>query len=202
MQNKRLTVAAAAAGFVACSAPGNAAGLLGLYVGAEVGQSRVEGTATETFTDLSSATYTEEIDKSHAAFAAVVGVRPVSLAGAEVDYIDFDNASGMLFGNPADISMKGAAVFGVLYLPVPVIDIYLKVGVANLESTVNGSICSPCACSVCRHAFQLDRTSTSGAGGAGLQYRINSWALRAEYERFNAAGRNPSLLSLGLTWSF
>jgi hypothetical protein len=26
--------------------------------------------------------------------------------------------------------------------------------------------------------------------------------VRAEYERFNAAGENPSLLSAGITWSF
>lgn len=100
--------------------------------------------------------------------------------------------------------MKGAAAFGVLYLPVPIVDVYGKAGVARLDSTVKGSICSPCACSfqICRSSFQLNRTNTSGAFGVGAQYRYGSWAVRAEYERFNAAGGNPSLLSAGITWSF
>jgi hypothetical protein len=40
------------------------------------------------------------------------------------------------------------------------------------------------------------------AGGGGAQYKFGSWAVRAEYERFNAAGGNPSLLSAGVTWAF
>ena len=98
--------------------------------------------------------------------------------------------------------MKGAAAFGVLYLPVPVVELFVKAGAARLESTVNGSFCSPCACGICRYSFQLSRTNTSGAGGVGAQYRFGRWAARAEYERFNAAGGNPSLLSAGITWNF
>jgi hypothetical protein len=36
----------------------------------------------------------------------------------------------------------------------------------------------------------------------GAQYKFGSLAVRAEFERFNAAGEHPSLLTLGLTWSF
>lgn len=178
--------------------------LLGLYVGGAIGQSRVEATASQTFTDIASATYTEGIDKRHAASELMLGARPISLLGAEIDYIDFGKPSGSLFGNPADVSMKGSAAFGVLYLPAPIVDIYVKAGVARLEGTVNGSICSPCACSVqqCRFYFQLNRTNASGAGGVGAQYKFGPWVVRAEYERFNAAGGNPRLLSLGITWTF
>jgi hypothetical protein len=175
---------------------------LGMYVGGAVGQARVEGTASQVQADIFPVTYTEDIDKSHAAFKVMLGARPISLLGAEIAYIDFGEPSGNLFGYPADISIKGAAAFGVLYLPVPIVDVFLKAGVARLESTVNGSFCSPCACEVCRYSFQLNRTNTSGAGGIGAQYKFGSWAVRAEYERFNAAGGNPSLLSAGITWSF
>jgi len=48
----------------------------------------------------------------------------------------------------------------------------------------------------------LDRTNTGFAAGAGAQFKLGSWAVRAEYERFNAAGANPSLVSLGVTWTF
>jgi opacity protein-like surface antigen len=50
--------------------------------------------------------------------------------------------------------------------------------------------------------FRLDRTNTNFAAGAGVQVKFCSWAARAEYERFNAAGGNPSLVSLGLTRKF
>jgi hypothetical protein len=92
-------------------------------------------------------------------------------------------------------------------LPVPVIDLYVKGGLARLQSTLSGSYRNydleclppvPCGTTL----FQLSRTDTSGAGGVGAQYKFGSWAVRAEYERFNAAGENPSLLSAGITWTF
>jgi hypothetical protein len=85
---------------------------------------------------------------------------------------------------------------------LPVVDIYLKAGVARLESTLRFSYCGPCACNFCLNSPELEHTNTSGAGGVGAQYRFGSWAIRAEYERFNAAGGNPSLLSAGITWTF
>lgn len=178
--------------------------LLGLYVGGAFGQSHVETTVSQVLGDITPTSQTESIDKTHAAFKAILGARPISLVGAEIEYMNFGEASGSLFGNPADISMKGEAAFGVLYLPVPIVDLFLKAGLARLESTVNGGICSPCACDfqLCRSSFRLNRSNVSGAGGVGIQYRFGSWGVRAEYERFNAAGGNPSLLSAGVTWSF
>ena len=32
--------------------------------------------------------------------------------------------------------------------------------------------------------------------------KFGAWAVRAEYERFNAAGGNPTLVSLGIMWIF
>ena len=36
----------------------------------------------------------------------------------------------------------------------------------------------------------------------GAQFKLGAWAVHAEYERFNAAGGNPNLVSLGVTWTF
>ena len=52
------------------------------------------------------------------------------------------------------------------------------------------------------------RSSTNFAFGAGVQYKLGSlpalgsFALRAEYERFQFGGENPSQVSFGLTWTF
>jgi hypothetical protein len=176
--------------------------LLGLYIGGAIGQSRVVETAeTACACDLDPGTIlTERFDKTHLAFQVALGARPISLLGAEIDYIDFGKPGGVAYTFPESASIKGVAAFGLLYLPVPVVDIYLKAGAARLESTLGFSYCGPCACDSCLNSVQLERTNTSGAGGVGAQYRFGSWAVRVEYERFNAAGAKPSLLSAGITW--
>lgn len=178
--------------------------LFGMYIGGAIGQSQVAARASyPTIVNLNPG----EFKENHSAFKVVVGIRPISLVGAELAYIDFGHPRGSIFDYPADSSLKGAAAFGVLYLPLPIVDLYLKAGFARLQSNLSGfypvgdNICvlgAPCGTAL----FQLNRTNTSGAGGVGAQYKIGSWAVRAEYERFNAAGGNPSLLSAGITWTF
>jgi opacity protein-like surface antigen len=83
-------------------------------------------------------------------------------------------------------------------------------GLARMQSTVNGGTpahaCTlpmqECTSTAVPPPFQQDRTNTGFPTGAGAQFKFGSWAVRAEYERFTAAGENPSLLSLGLTWRF
>jgi hypothetical protein len=184
--------------------------LLGLYAGAAVGQSRLEATGQRTYA-LGNVYYdTGSFNENHIGFKILVGIRPMSLLGAEVAYTDFGHPSGGFGSYPANVSMKGGSAFGVLYLPVPIVDVFLKAGVARIQSEINGTgyfgpNCSsngPCPAYVGLAPFQLNRTNTSGAGGVGAQYKIGSWAVRAEYERFNAAGGSPSLLSAGITWTF
>jgi opacity protein-like surface antigen len=171
-----------------------AADLLGAYVGVGVGQSRVEVTTSSFYGGY---VPSQDFRENHSAFKVMVGIRPISMLGGEIAYVDFGHPSGSLFGYPADASIKGAAAFGVLYLPIPIVDIYVKAGLARLESSVSGGDPYPVTCGIpCGpQLFQLNRTNTSGAGGVGAQYKFGSWAVRAEYERFNAAGGNPSLLS-------
>jgi len=195
------------AAFALLARPGGKAvaeGSLGLYVGGAIGQSRVvEATETSCACDIDPGVIlAEKFDKTHLAFQGALGVRPISLLGAEIGYIDFGKPNGEAYTFPESASIKGEAAFGVLYLPLPVVDIYLKAGVARLESTLKFSYCGPCACNICLNHILLARTNTSGAGGVGAQYRFGPWAVRVEYERFNAGGGNPSLLSAGMTWTF
>jgi hypothetical protein len=171
-------------------------GRLGLYVGGAVGESRVEANSKEFSVD--------NFKADHSAFKFMLGLRPLPVIGAEVEYIDFGHPKSNLNGGPADATLKGAAAFGVLYLPVPLFDIYGKAGLARLQSTVNGISeiqpqCVPCAPAL----FRLNRTDTHFAAGAGAAYKTGALAIRAEYEYFNVSGSaNPALVSLGLTWTF
>ncbi len=207
----RLRVAMAAA-VSACTAlafappPASAAGLLGLYAGGSVGQSSV----TSNFGGLASP-FPDHFDKNDFAFKLMAGLRPIPLLGAEIEYIDFGHPHGSLAGLPADVSLHGVAAFGVLYLPVPVVDVFLKAGVANLQDSSNGFFYQLCPgsgtglpganCSP-RGLLHQNNSTTDFAVGAGVQYKFGSLALRGEYERFASDGGNPELLSVGVTWSF
>ena len=143
--------------------------LLGMYIGGAIGQSQVIADAS--YPTIANP-YPGEFRENHSAFKAMLGIRPISLIGAEVDYIDFGHPSGNIFSYRGNASLKGAAAFGILYLPVPVIDLYLKAGAARLQSNLSGfypngdNVCllrEPCGTA----PFQLNRTNTSGAGGVG-----------------------------------
>jgi hypothetical protein len=188
-----------------------AADPLGLYVGAAVGQSGVTGKVANPSAAIAvfPVPTSDVFDEEHSALKVMVGLRPIPLVGAEFSYLDLGNPSGSLFGFPASASMKGESAFGILYLPVPVVDVFAKAGAARLQSTFRGfapngipdNICVagvPCGTS----PFQQERTTTAFAAGAGAQFKLGAWAIRAEYERFNVAGEAPHLASLGLTWSF
>jgi opacity protein-like surface antigen len=172
--------------------------LLGLYAGGAVGQSQVRAGAP--------AFSGNEFEANHSAFKVMVGVRPISRVGVELAYIDFGHPSSFLGfpanAGPVNVTMNGAAALGILYLPVPIVDIYAKAGLARLQSTVNYSLALGRPCGITTptcNAFSLDRTNTNFAAGAGAQFKIGSCAVRAEYERFEADGANPSLWSVGVT---
>ena len=184
--------------------------LLGLYAGVAVGQSRVEATGETMSTSGNVYNDTGRFDENHSAFKAMVGFRPISLVGAEVAYTYFGHPSGRFNPDRADDLMRGVSAFGVLYLPVPIVDVFLKAGVSRIRSKLNGTGFEAPNCSsnescpeyVSSTPFLLNRTTTGGAGGVGAQYKFGPLAVRAEYERFNAAGGHPSLLSAGITWTF
>ena len=145
----RLAAAAALALALALpSAAARADDLLGLYLGGGVGQSRVDANGAQ----FSYGSFRE----NHSAFKGLVGIRPIPLVGAEVEYIDFGHPRGTLGGIPADVALKGAAAFGVGYVPLPIGALFVKAGLARLRSTVNGvevvgtPACNPGPCMVQR----------------------------------------------------
>ena len=177
---------------------------LGFYAGAAVGESQVD-TGSGGVAAIGSPDHFKE---NHSAFKIMAGIRPLATLGAEVAYFDFGHPSGTLGGTPADVSMKGVSAFAVLYLPVPLVDIYLKAGAARLQSSINGTVSQACPggsvpiCPPPTAPFHEDRTNTNFAGGAGAQMKFGSLGVRAEYERFTTVEGNPGLVSLGLIWTF
>ncbi len=179
---RHIAVALCATGALALAAGPAQAGVPGadLYLGVGIGRSNA---------DVSAADLGElEFDKKDTAWKVFFGGRFLKFAGAELDYIDFGKPSG---GN-AELKYKGLAGYGLFYLPIPlpVLDVYLKGGLARVK---------------------YDGTATSGgisakdtkfAYGAGLQLKFASFSIRGEYERFKAEGSKPSLLSVGFSKHF
>jgi hypothetical protein len=189
----------------------HAVDLLGIYVGASVCDAHVrakDDVAFVTATPGEGGYVTNEsgsLNESHVAFKLMAGIRPIPLLGVEVSYFDFGRASGSFNLYPASVSENGEAVFGLLYLPVPLVDVFVKAGVASIRSDIRGTgeiICID----VCPFAptlpFSLKHTDYSGAYGVGAQFKLGAFAIRAEYERFHAASSHPDLLSAGVTWNF
>jgi hypothetical protein len=168
--------------------------LLGLYVGGAAGQSQVEATAPDV----------TNFNEKHSAFKFMLGIRPISLVGVEIAYDDFGHPSRTSGFLATDVTMKGESAFGVLYLPVPIVDVFLKAGLARIVSTATTNIVCPLGylCPELASPEPERRTNVGIARGAGVQVKIGSLAVRGEYERFNAAGGNPSLLSVGIILIF
>ena len=175
--------------------------LLGLYFGGALGQSQLEAGIPTVGAPFGTYNFKE----NHSAYKVMVGVRPISLLGAEFEYMDLGHPTSSVGTMTNDVSIKGSGVFALLYLPIPVIDVFVKAGFARLQTSstsydpqVNCGIAPNPNCPY----TQWHDTSTDVGAGAGVQFKLLSWAMRGEYEQFHAAGGYPKLLSIGVTYTF
>jgi opacity protein-like surface antigen len=201
------------------SAPAFAVDVLGVYVGAAGGRGQVETGSLESPVPAT-VPIPPDFKANHSAFKLVAGIRPLSLIGAEVAYIDFGHPSKSLgsgfstvnqaigYSASGDVRLNGTAAFGILYLPIPVVDVYAKAGMARLKTTANVTLqlSVPIATCVvaqfCQVSQQSSRTDTGFAAGAGVGFKLGPVAIHAEYERFSTSGAFPALTTLGVTYTF
>jgi hypothetical protein len=183
---RHLFILGAIAAIALNSVSAHADDAIGLYAGGAAGQANVQASDSHFSGD--------SFKENHTAFKVMVGVRPLPTVGGELEYIHFGHPDGMIDNQPADVNMRGAAGFAVFYLPIPVVNLYGKIGLARIQSTLNetnnGAL------------FRFDRTNTDIAGGVGVQAKFGPLAIRAEGEIFSAEGSHPRLLSIGATWTF
>ena len=179
------------------SAPARADNPLGLYIGAGVGESHVRNDNLSGFVE------------NHTGWKALIGVRPISLIGAELEYTDFGHpgasgvtvAPGLTYN--VDASQKATSVFGLLYAPLalPIVDFYGKAGFSRLQSVINASCATPATCGA-NPTYNNESTDTRFAYGLGAQATFLGLGVRAEYERISSSGGSPDLYSLIATWTF
>jgi hypothetical protein len=168
-----------------------AADLVGFYAGGAFGQAQVEA-GVPSFGSFK---------KDHSAYQVMAGLRPIAPFGVELAYLDFGHPNGTVGGWPTDLSMKGPAAFAAMYLPLPLLDLYAKAGIARLQSRLTTVTTYPCAPPGC-NVFRVERTDSRFAAGVGVQVKLGSWTLRGEYARFSVAGGTPGMTSIGLMRTF
>ena len=172
-------------------------GLTGAYVGGGIGESRVEA-GTSGLAPSSS-----NFDQSHLGYQLDFGIHPAGTPLAlELEYLDLGQADLKNFPGPGfltgTVSQRGEGLFLLFYLPTPIVQVYAKAGGSHITTHADFRYCGVDTCSF----PSLNPTNNAFAFGAGLQWTVGPWALRGEYERFNAGGGNPSLLTVGVTWTF
>ena len=220
VSNRLARRAGAAAGLVAAFAlvpqARAATNVFNMYVGAAYARSNLRARDSSPIPFIGSGPL-NSFDRSDSGYQFSLGARGLELLGAEVDY--FDLGSGIVsnaYGAPAvgtvsgaSLSQKGEAAFGVLYLPVPIIDIYVKAGVDRISSDLGARFTPQGICTAVgtvgtcpSESLALHKTTSGLALGAGAQWQFGNWGLRAEYERFTAYGGHPDLVSLGVVWTF
>jgi opacity protein-like surface antigen len=156
---------------------------------------------------------TYEIDESATGWKVSVGVRPVRMLAAELEYVDFGHphstSSVGLLESESNTLQRASALSSLVFLPIPLqlLDVYARAGVARLRSSggnqlaYNPLLKAPSNFIIIAPS-SFNRTDTDLLYGAGLQVRLPVVALRLEYERINDHYGDPDLVSLGVMWTF
>lgn len=151
----------------------------GVYLGASLGQSDVSVNAHSGL---------PKFDGKDMAYKIIAGVRPLDWLGVEVSYLDLGKSDDKTLNTAAD--SKGVSGFLVGFKAVGPVDLFAKAGLVNWDATIS------------THGARVAKTDgTDLAYGAGVQFRLLSLGIRAEYERFELEN-GANMLSLGATWTF
>jgi len=191
--------------------------LLGMYVGGSVGQSHLRANQLDFIGPYppNPSPAPVSVSKSATGWKVFAGLRPISLVGAELAYTDFGHPmasqgppAGFGLAYNAALRSKAATAFGIVYapIPIPILDVYAKAGVARLQTSVDAAgafgCWSPLTCAAYPVAVRRDQTDARFAYGAGIQAKLSAIGIRLEYERISVSGGDPDLLSIGVTWTF
>lgn len=194
----RKTILLAGLSFIASTAAQAADN--GVYVGASLGQISIEQRKD----------FVDDIDTTRVAFDSdgmgykvLIGVRPLDWLGVEGSYTNFGDQEDTLrrtlastnttISQDGEFQGYGLSGFLVGYIPIGPVDIFGKAGLVSWDTKT-------------KVADELDWLRKDGndlAYGVGVQFRLLSLGLRAEYEVFDLDGiEDANFVSIGVTYTF
>ncbi len=151
-------------------------GDIGLYLGGSLGAAQQRFDAS-----------TFDARGTDTGYKFALGYRPLKVLAAELSYVGFGRTYGGI--NFADTGAVG--LFAVGFLPIPVVDLYGKVGLAQWRTDAQSPFLS------------FHRTGSDVAYGVGAGTSWGSLGARLEFERYDVSHANDmALASVGVTWVF
>ena len=178
---------------------------LGFYIGGAVGRADVRASS------VASLYPPYEFNQSDTGWKVLVGLRPIPMVAAELAYVDFGHPGSQANLAPSttlhyDLLQRAQTLSALVFMPIPLplLDVYVRAGLARLESSGNGSLqCNlGYTCALIIQDLRFNHTNVDFHYGAGLQAKLRMFAVRLEYERIKDGRGNPDLLSAGLLWTF
>jgi hypothetical protein len=164
-------------GLLAASAGANAADN-GIYIGVGVGQANVQ---------VDDVIAGSDFDGDDLGYKVIAGVRPLDWLGFEANYVNFGEPEDTVAGTKITTEGYGIAGYGVGFLALGPVDVFAKVGGVSWDTKIDRS----------------DLDGTDLAYGVGVQFRLLSLGVRAEYERFDIEDfDDANLLSVSVTYTF
>jgi hypothetical protein len=149
----------------------------GIYIGGSIGQANVE--VEDDIADF---------DSDDTGFKVIAGIRPLDFLGFELNYVDL----GAPEEGGIEVDATGIDAFAVGFLPLPLVDLFAKVGMVSWDSSISVD-----------GVEVVDDSGEDLAYGVGAQARFGSIAVRAEYEIFDIDDTDDvNMVSLGVTWTF
>jgi hypothetical protein len=176
---RKLTIFGLALVLLLVSGTAWAGGQSGLYLGGSLGSAGIE-------VSDGSVAYSDN-DTAYKIFGGYnFGIIPLINLAIEGSYVDFGTARGNISGNSVDTSVTGWDLFGLVGVNMGPFSLFGKVGAIRWDGKSSSG----------------NDSGTDPAYGLGLQLQISSFAIRAEYERFNLSNVDIGLVSAGVSYTF
>lgn len=151
----------------------------GFYLGGSIGQASFDaGSLSE-----------EDLSGDTTGYKVFAGLRMITFVGIEGSYVDF----GEVEDSPLDASasVTGYDLQAVGYLPLGIADIFVKAGMFEWEAELESL------------EESISNDGSDPMYGAGVQFRIKSFALRAEVEYFDIQDADELyMVSVGASITF
>jgi Outer membrane protein beta-barrel domain len=158
---------------------------LGLYAGAGITQSQIDNV------------FDAGPKINDTAWKAIFGFRPPGPFAIEANYLDLGSQTQQFSGlgrTHTDAKAFAAYAVGFLPIPVPMLDVYGKLGAARWQ--LDGHSTNP-------DLFAISDRGTNFAWGAGSQAHFGRIAVRLEYEQFDMRNTDGvRIYTLGATYTF
>lgn len=158
----------------------------GIYLGASVGQSGVSFDETIDGQDV-------DFDVDSTGFKAIAGWRFLDSLALEANYVDLGSGDDTIGGQKIETDVNGVSLSAVGFLPLGPVDLFARIGAISWNADVTAE----------NLGLESSDDGVDLTYGGGVQFRVWSLSLRAEYERYDISDADSvDMVSLGVTWTF